>query len=676
MKAFVFSAETRKRLFGISSRNILTSLLLLMFCWQQMARGQTDDFNDGNDGGWMHLDLSAPPANFPPATNSYPDDDFGGKAYRIFTPAPPDPGFGPARAFSYRTEVYSNFFYVAVDVVTWDNSLNQAFGFLIRASNIGLGQTDGYVLNYDPNQQPGGRGQFQINRVDREAPSDPLSGPATANITLDPTHRYRFVLTGAGSTLTGHIYDFLDLTTPLVTILADDDTYPSGVLGLFNFSRVDTNQYANPITGKADVTFDNYYASTAAPTPLGLQGTPHPVPDMPQVANRTPEARANFYPYTNGISLTATTLTTNAINTGAIKLFLNGADVSSGLAMSGSASNVDVTFYGLATNMVYDARIVLSDFSGRTTTNEFTFDTFDESYFDSPAVKVIEAEDYNYNSGQFQDDPPPSGVNGSGQQVNGFGVGYFDLIGTTNVDYLDYSTSPGSGVTPEYRTVDFVGTQAGSAEIDNAGALNDTIRGKYAANSYDLPEYEVRGTEGGEWLNYTRVFSNANYGVYLREACRAPQAVYLDQVTSDPAQANQTTTRLGVFNVPNTAMLINYRYAPLTDPKGNPASLNLSGTNTLRLTLGGPQTNTTQYTMVLNYLVFVPVIVPQIVLESSSDVAGTFTDSTATIDTASKTISAPLNGQVRFYRIRSSAPPALTISNVRVVAPNVLMNYQ
>ena len=315
MKSFVFSAETRKRLFGISSRNILTSLLLLMFCWQQMARGQTDDFNDGNDGGWMHLDLSAPPANFPPATNSYPDDDFGGKAYRIFTPAPPDPGFGPARAFSYRTEVYSNFFYVAVDVVTWDNSLNQAFGFLIRASNIGLGQTDGYVLNYDPNQQVGGRGQFQINIATGENVCSSCT-LAAANITLDPTHRYRFVLTGAGTTLTGHIYDFLDLTTPLVTILADDDTYPSGVLGLFNFSRVDANQYANPITGKADVTFDNYYASTAAPTPLGLQGTPHPVPDMPQVANRTPEARANFYPYTNGISLTATTLTTNAINTG------------------------------------------------------------------------------------------------------------------------------------------------------------------------------------------------------------------------------------------------------------------------------------------------------------------------------------------------------------------------
>src|SRR5256885_12536425 len=174
MKSFVFSAETRKRLFGISSRNILTSLLLLMFGWQQMARGQMDDFNDGNDDGWMHLDLSAPPANFPPATNSYPDDDFGGRAYRIFTPAPPDPGFGPARAFSYRTEVYSNFFYVAVDVVAWDNSLNQAFGFLIRASNIGLGQTGGDVLNYDFNPQHGRTGRFPINSVDHASPPEPL----------------------------------------------------------------------------------------------------------------------------------------------------------------------------------------------------------------------------------------------------------------------------------------------------------------------------------------------------------------------------------------------------------------------------------------------------------------------------------------------------------------------
>src|SRR6185369_15004158 len=105
------------------------------------------------------------------------------------------------------------------------------------------------------------------------------------------------------------------------------------------------------------------------------------------------------------------------------------------------------------------------------------------------------------------------------------------------------------------------GTQAGTAEEIDVGpgspVINDTIRQKYAL--LDLFEYQVRRTEGGEWMNYTRVFSNSSYNVYLRVACRAAQPVALDRVTSDPSQTNQVTAALGLFNVPNTAMLINYR---------------------------------------------------------------------------------------------------------------------
>ncbi|HXT39948.1 MAG TPA: hypothetical protein VN887_07995, partial [Candidatus Angelobacter sp.] len=563
----------------------------LIFGWQKIAMGQSDDFNDGNDTGWVHLDINTGTMGQIPSGASYtfPDDGFGGKAYRIQSPAPPVPDAGPARAFSYRTNVYDNF-YLAADIVTFDNSLNQAFGFLVRADpgSIGLGTTTGYVLNYDPNQQNGERGQFQINVVTGEQPTRLIA----ANITLDPTHRYRFVMNGAASTLTGQIYDFADLTAPLVTISADDTTYPSGVLGLFNFSRVNAADYTNPATGKTDVTFDNYYASTDGPILVDFDRTPHPIPNMPQVANRTPTTRANFYGYTNGISFTATTMTTNAIDPAAIRLFLNGTDVSSTLTMSGPSNNVDVRFNGLMPNTVYGARIELSDFSGRATTNEFTFDTFDESYLDAPGVKVIEAEDYNYGAGQFQDDPPVSGLDSVGAQVNGSGVGYYDLIGAGGVDFFDFSTTPGSGASADYRTQDPVGTQAGSSsEFDNGvpTVINDSIRAKYA--SRDLSEYEVRGTEGGEWLDYTRIFSNATYNVYLREACRASQTVYLDRVTGDATQRNQTTVRLGMFNVPSTAMLINYSYTPLVDTNGNPAAISLSGTNTLRLTFGGPQTD-------------------------------------------------------------------------------------
>jgi len=178
-------------------------------------------------------------------------------------------------------------------------------------------------------------------------------------------------------------------------------------------------------------------------------------------------------------------------------------------------------------------------------------------------------------------------------------------------------------------------------------------------------------------MNYTRVFSKASYNVYLRVACRAAQSVSLDRVTSDPTQTNQSTASLGVFNVPSTAILLNYRYVPLTDANGILAAVNLSGTNTLRLTLGGPQTNVTQYTMALNYLVFVPVTVPEIALLSSADVAGPFTaDNSATFDTSSRTITIPLNGNTRFYRLRTGAAPALAIRNVRIVGANLLMNYQ
>jgi hypothetical protein len=32
---------------------------------------------------------------------------------------------------------------------------------------------------------------------------------------------------------------------------------------------------------------------------------------------------------------------------------------------------------------------VLADFAGRATTNEFSFDTFDENFLDSPVVKLM-----------------------------------------------------------------------------------------------------------------------------------------------------------------------------------------------------------------------------------------------------------------------------------------------
>src|SRR5207249_5487042 len=58
-----------------------------------------------------------------------------------------------------------NNYYSAVDLAAWDNTLNQTFGLIFRASNIAPGSTAGYVLNYDPQQTAGDRGQIQTHPV-------------------------------------------------------------------------------------------------------------------------------------------------------------------------------------------------------------------------------------------------------------------------------------------------------------------------------------------------------------------------------------------------------------------------------------------------------------------------------------------------------------------------------
>jgi hypothetical protein len=568
------------------------------------VRAQVDDFDDGDDAGWTRFDpLTIVGAG---ATWSFPDG-----AYRIEAPAPPVPDAGPARAFTYRTDQRYTDFFASVDILAWDNAVNQAFGILGRGDNIGLGTTQGYVCNYNPNQtssQPGG--QFQINRATNEAEDGTL---ASANVTLEPGRHYRMVFMGVGTTLTGRLYDLEDLTRPIATIIArgdEDDraaTYPEGYCGLFVFFRGGAAQWASP-TSTADATFDNYVAAATVPDAVPEPGTPHGVVGMPQAIDRVPASYASHYPAENGLEFVATTLTAAELDPEAIRLILNGRDVSSSLIISGSPDSWTVRYPSLQANRIYDARIELEDATGRRSIQAWTFDTLTEAFTAAAPVMVVEAEDYNYDLGQFQNDPPASGINSSGVQVRGDGIGYYDAFGSLDIDYFKATDQPGAGIEPVYRTDDFVGTQAGSVELQPGAILvNDHRREKYVVD--DLPEYQVRRTEAGDWLNYTRTFAPGNYHVYLRVASRARQDIHLDRVTSDPTFLNQETEPLGLFSVPNLGMNIIYRHVPLTDQNGNRLALNLTGTQTLRLTMGGePGEFATRWTKALNYLLFLPAV--------------------------------------------------------------------
>ncbi len=667
---------------GKSSAFTIISLALSLMVTPSPAGAQgvfTDNFDSGGLLGWQSRNVVQPLGGF--VSDTFPTNG-SGLAFRLqrgsadMSALGQPQAFGTGRAWLFRTNIYSDF-YVAMDVVNWNNATNQAIVLLARATGYddvlapgfppGLGTVNGYVCNYDNAQDGDGPGdhlggQFQINNVTGEAPAT----IAAANVTLKQGHTYRLVFNGVGPTLTGRIYDFEDLTQPIVTIVAQDSTYLSGVSGIVTFHRDDS---VNP--NLTDLTVDNYYAGPADPNLSIAPALPHPLAGTPQVVARNPTNRfSNFHPPSQGISFTAGTFTTNQIDAAATKLYLNGVDVSASLApLPANASNASFsTAPGtLTSNVVYSARIEVRDTGGALkSTNTFWFDTFSDNYLAS--LLVIEAEDYNYEAGKFQRGPiSVSGSDTNGSAVNGAGVGYLDLIGTPQIDYHDARTSTENGWN-DYRAGDFVGTiQGNREEIEDLfhpapttpayldpSRLNDTTRRKYAV--VGLKEYQAARTEAGEWLNYTRVFAETNYHVYLRVGSFGAQDVQLDLVGGDPTSTNQTTSSLGTFSIPNQLMRANYSYVQLMN--GNsPAEVHLGGTNTIRLTMGGAPTKDNQL-LYLNYLVFVPT--PTRV---ESTVFDNFNDGNDSAPTATWSHYDPIGtGSWSFpegnkYRIQSAASP-------------------
>src|SRR5688572_27684697 len=364
------------------------------------ARAQSDNFDDGNDAGWVRVDTLA---SFGAVnTYSFPDGPFG-KGYRVQCTSVPAllracGDCGTARAFIYRTNLYTDF-YVSTDLINWNNSLNQAMVLLARGNGLtnvlspcplpacppGFGTVNGYVCNYDCNQSGVAAGdelggQFQINRVTGEGPST----LAAFNVTLIPGKSYRMIMKGVGTLLTAQVYDLEDLSAPIATIQATDDAYPEGVSGLVTFSRDGTT---------SDMTVDNYLAAVSDPNTDIAPAIRHPIAGTPQVLIRTPTNRfANFHPTASGISFTANTFSTNEIDSSQTKLYLNNVDRSSSLSpLPANGTNVSFTTSGgtLEENRVYAARIEVANASGGLkSTNTFWFDTFTDAYLTNAPVKT------------------------------------------------------------------------------------------------------------------------------------------------------------------------------------------------------------------------------------------------------------------------------------------------
>jgi hypothetical protein len=669
------------------------------------ARAQTDNFDGGPDAAWQKSDTATYPGTF-----SFVSDVFGGKAYRLqgFTPTTSGtPGLQTtARAVAVRTDQsYSSSFYVAADLVAWNTSVydptNEAvIGLIARASNVTTPeQLQGIIFathyNQYGNAVEGTRGTAQIYGV--------LQGgafvipAAQGNFTITPGHSYRMVFTGTNNIFYGRFYDLEDLTHPLLTLFGDDQAAPgffptSGYSGLFTLGYRGSASAVNDTT--CDATYDNFVAAEVPPASVAAPAVPHGMVGVPQVVNRSPASYANFYAPAGGITFNATTLTTtNSIKTNAIRLVLNGVNVSSSLAITGPTTNASVSFSGLSANCFYSGRIELEDALGRHTTNCFTFDTFSDAYLASSAAKNIECEEYDFADvgyGKFYDNPvvsgyttnvPPDPVRvgepntyaaqiGANANPNAFALEPFD--------FFDWDTRVNAD-DADFRISDAIGTQNGTLEFAFAwqvyGQYNywrgyDTLRQKYLSARPDgsLVECGVERTEGSEWLNYTRVFNSANvYNVYLRYGCNLTQGVSLDQIGPEPS-----TNNIGTFDCPGALSRANFCYAPLRDSSGKLATLNLSQTNTLRLTLTSPRLNGTKNGLWLNSLALVPAV-PQVY--SASNAAGPYTPETSMlVDTTNRRLTVPQNGAARYYRVGWKSQ--VQITGITLSGDNVVLTYQ
>jgi hypothetical protein len=150
-----------------------------------------------------------------------------------------------------RLDTNTRDFFVSVDVVDWVDTADQAFGILGRVREPGLGTTDGYAFFYVPVDR-----NFEMDRIDNE---DTTSISPIIDLTLDPQRDYRLTFSGEGDILTAEVFDLADLSTPLITMIGFDSTYPDGVTGLVVADASSGGVFS-------DATFDNFHSIPEAGT--------------------------------------------------------------------------------------------------------------------------------------------------------------------------------------------------------------------------------------------------------------------------------------------------------------------------------------------------------------------------------------------------------------------------
>ena len=276
--------------------------------------------------------------------------------------------------------------------------------------------------------------------------------------------------------------------------------------------------------------------------------------DLPQLSNVYPTGTHPFE-YTNTFSFTVTAFG-SSFPTNGIRLTLDGNDVSSNLVITGPASTKSVVYPTLLPNALHVAVIAVTNVLGHGILVTNRFDTFSEANY------MVEAEDFDYDGGQYLNDAIPNS--------------YVGLGATTGIDF-QHITLTGE---------QFVYRAAGIPEdYLNLPTQHDWVRSNFVY--WGGIDYVLTYFAGTDWANYTRQYPTGSFFAYIRSSGDRAFSMYLDQVVSGTNSVNQTTRRLGHFGGFGKDY-ITYDWVALTDDGlAAPAVVKLNGLATLRLSTDG-----------------------------------------------------------------------------------------
>jgi hypothetical protein len=363
----------------------------------------------------------------------------------------------------------------------------------------------------------------------------------------------------------------------------------------------------------------------------------------PVISNIFPQNMIFVAP-SNGLSFDVSSPSGSTINDNAIHLTLNGVDVSSSLAITGSSSNKAVIYQGLQSNMIYNAFITVTDV--------FNLSASVSNYFQTtwvgipPILYLWEAEDFDFTNGMYIDFPDLCNADGDNHC-------YYGKVGTLNVD----ENYDGESVSHLYRANDY---------------MNIDVSGDYLRENLflaDRTDYEINPFEQGEWVNYTRDFTNGTYWIIGRISTDIDLSGSLTMSVVNP---DSSLTPLGAFTIaPFGLGWTTFENVFLLDTNGNKVNVTLNGKTTLQVQSGG--------NLLPNFFALVAATVDQPILSGMYPTGTQPFEYTNTLSFTVTTLGAtfPTNGiKVVLDGFDVSSDLVITgpSSNETVVYPTLLLN--